>query len=59
VKQLVVAMLQHLPAILLMVGTLALYAFYVVFAVAGVVLAVNFMLELLHRLLNRMTGRAR
>jgi hypothetical protein len=29
------------------------YAFYVMFAVAGVVLAINYMLELLHRLLKR------
>jgi NADH:ubiquinone oxidoreductase subunit 4 (subunit M) len=44
---------QHLPAILIIIGTLAVYAFYVMFAVAGVVLAINYMLELLHRLLKR------
>jgi hypothetical protein len=52
-------MIQHLPAVLLIVGTLAVWAFYAMFAVAGVVLAINFMLELLHRLLNRITGGAR
>jgi hypothetical protein len=31
-------------------------AFYVMFAVAGVVLAINYVLELLHRLLVRITG---
>ena len=46
-------MTQHLPAILIIIGTLAVYAFYVMFAVAGVVLAINYMLELLHRLLKR------
>jgi len=52
-------MIRHLPAILFIVGTLAVYAFYVMFAVAGLVLAVSFVLKLLHRLLKRITGSAR
>jgi hypothetical protein len=40
-------MIRHLPAILFIIGTLAVYAFYVMFAVAGVVLAINYVLELL------------
>ena len=52
-------MIQHLPAILIIIGTLAVYAFYVMFAVAGLVLAVSFVLKLLHRLLKRITGSAR
>jgi hypothetical protein len=51
--------IQHLPALLIIVGTLAIWAFYVVFVVAGVVMAINFVLELLHEALNRITGRAR
>jgi hypothetical protein len=47
--------LTHLPAILIILGTLALYAFCALFAVAGVVLAVNWFLELLHRLMVRIT----
>ena len=47
--------LQHLPAILIIMGTVALYAFYVLFAVAGLVLAINFLLELLHKALGRIT----
>ncbi len=50
-------MIQHLPAVLIIVGTLAIWAFYAMFAVAGLVLAINSMLELLHRLLNRIIGR--
>ena len=42
-------MIQHLPAILIIVGTLAIWAFYALFVVAGVVMAINFMLELLHK----------
>ena len=34
-------MIQHLPAILIIVGTLAVYAFYALFVVAGVVMAIN------------------
>jgi NADH:ubiquinone oxidoreductase subunit 4 (subunit M) len=49
----------HIPAILIIMGTLTLYAFYALFAVVGVVLAINFMLELLHRLLARITGGER
>ena len=49
-------MIQHLPAVLIIVGTLAVWAFYAMFAVAGVVMAINFMLELLHRLLGRIRG---
>jgi hypothetical protein len=52
-------MIQHLPAVLIIVGQLAVWTFYAWFVVAGVVLAINFVLELLHRLLNRMIGRAR
>jgi hypothetical protein len=51
--------IQHLPAVLIIVGQLAVWSFYALFAVSGVVLAVNFMLELLHKLLNRIVGRAR
>jgi hypothetical protein len=50
--------LGHLPAILVFLGFFALYVFYALFVVAGVVLAVDYALELLHRLLTRMTGRA-
>jgi hypothetical protein len=52
-------MIRHLPAILFIIGTLAVYAFYVMFAVAGVVLAISFVLELLHGLLARITGGER
>jgi hypothetical protein len=51
--------IQHLPALLIIIGQLAVWAFYALFVVVGVVLAINFMLELLHKLLNRITGRAR
>jgi hypothetical protein len=40
------------------VGTLAIWAVYALFVVAGVAMAINFMLELLHKALNRITGRA-
>jgi hypothetical protein len=49
-------MIQHLEAILIIVGQLTVWAFYAVYAVAGVVLAINYLLELLHRLLNWLTG---
>ena len=49
-------MIQHLEAILIIIGQLAVWAFYAVYAVAGVVLAINYLLELLHRLLNWLTG---
>ena len=49
---------QHLEAILIIIGHLAVWAFYALLAVAGVVLAIDFVLELLYKLLNRMTGRA-
>jgi hypothetical protein len=52
-------MIQHLEAILIILGQLAVWAFYAMFAVAGVVMAINFLLELLHKALNRITGRAR
>ena len=52
-------MIRHLPAVLMIVGTLAVYAFYVMFAVAGLVLAISYVLELLHRLLARITGGER
>jgi hypothetical protein len=48
--------IQHLPAILIIVGTLALYVFYALFAAVGLVLAVAWFWELLHRLLSRITG---
>ena len=51
--------LSYLPALLIIIGTLAVWAFYALFAVAGLVLAIDFALELLHKLLNRITGRAR
>jgi hypothetical protein len=41
------------------VGQLADCTFNALFVVAGAVLAINFMLELLHRLLNRITAGAR
>jgi hypothetical protein len=50
-------MMQYLPAILLIIGTLAVWAFYTLFAVAGLVIAINFLLELLHRLIYRIIGR--
>jgi hypothetical protein len=52
-------MIQHLPAILLIGVQLAIWAFYALFAVAGLVLGISFVLELLHKLLDRITGRAR
>jgi hypothetical protein len=52
-------MIQHLPAVLIIVGTLTAWAFYALYAMIGVVLAINFLLELLHKALNWMTGRAR
>jgi hypothetical protein len=52
-------MIQHLEAILIIIGQLAVWALYALVAVAGVVMAINFVLELLHRALNRITGRAR
>jgi hypothetical protein len=51
-------MIRHVPAVLIIVGTLAIWAFYALFAVAGVIMAINFVLELLHKALNRITGRA-
>lgn len=50
--------LTHLPAILIFIAWLLVYVFYAFLAVAGVVLAIDFVLELLHKLLNRMIGRA-
>ena len=41
-------MIQHVEAILIIIGQLAVWALYAMFAVAGVVLAINFMLELTH-----------
>jgi hypothetical protein len=52
-------MIQRLQAIGIIIGTLAIWVFYALFVVAGVVLAINFLLELLHKALNRITGRAR
>jgi hypothetical protein len=51
--------IQHLPAILLIVAQLAIWAFYALFVVVGVVMAIGFMLELLHLLLDRITGGER
>jgi hypothetical protein len=51
--------LGHLPAILVFIGWLLVYVFYALFAMAGVVLAIDWVMGLLHRLLTRMTGRAR
>jgi hypothetical protein len=51
--------IQRLQAILIIIGTLAIWVFYALFDVAGVVMAINFLLELLHKALNRITGRAR
>jgi F0F1-type ATP synthase assembly protein I len=50
---------RHLPAILIIMGTLAVWAFYALFAVARLVLAISFVLGLLHRLLKRITESAR
>jgi hypothetical protein len=52
-------MIRHLPAVLLIVGTLTVWAFYAMFIVAAVVLAISFVLERLHRLLNWITGGER
>lgn len=52
-------MIQHLEAILIIIGQLTLWAFYALFAVVGVVMAIDFMLELLHWLLARITGGER
>ena len=52
-------MIQHLPAILLIAVQLAIWAFYALFAIVGVVMAISAMLELLHKLLNRITGGER
>ena len=49
-------MIQHLPAVLIIVGASLPSRLLCVVFVADVVLAINFVLELLHRLLNRMTG---
>jgi hypothetical protein len=51
--------IQHLGAILIIIGQLAVWAFYAMFAVAGVVVAINAVLEVLQTLLKRITGRAR
>jgi hypothetical protein len=51
--------IQHLEAILIIIGQLAVWALYALLAATGVVMAINFMLELLHKALNRITGRAR
>jgi hypothetical protein len=48
--------IQHLEAILIIIGQLAVWALYAMFAVAGVVLAINFMLELTHQLLSGSSG---
>jgi hypothetical protein len=40
-------MIQHLEAILIILGQLTVWAFYALYAVAGTVMAINFLLELL------------
>ena len=50
--------LSYLPAFLIILGQLAVWVFYALFAVAGLVLAIDWVLDLLHRLLSWMTGRA-
>lgn len=52
-------MIQHLEASLINIGTLAVWALYALLVVAGVVMAINLVLELLHKALNWITGRAR
>jgi hypothetical protein len=52
-------MMQHLEAISIIIGQLAVWVFYALFAVAGVVLAINFMVELTHRLLKRVARSER
>jgi hypothetical protein len=52
-------MIQHLEAILIIIGQLAVWVFYAMFAVAGVVMAINFMLEQAHRLLKRVVRSER
>jgi hypothetical protein len=52
-------MIQRLQAIGIIMGTLAVWAFYALFAVAGVVMAINFMLEQAHRLLKRVVRSER
>jgi hypothetical protein len=52
-------MMQHPTAVLIIMGTLAIWAFYALFALAGVLIAIGFVLELLHKLLVRIIGRAR
>jgi hypothetical protein len=49
-------MIQHLAAILIIIGQFAVWAVCALLAVAGVVLAINFVLELMHKLLNRVCG---
>jgi len=51
-------MMQHLAAILLIIG-LAVWIFSALLAVAGVIMAINFILELLHEAVDRITRRAR
>jgi NADH:ubiquinone oxidoreductase subunit 4 (subunit M) len=46
-------MIQHLEAILIILGQLAVWAFYALFTVVGVILAINYVLKLLHRGLKR------
>ena len=49
-------MIQHLEAILIIIGQLAAWALYALLAVTGVVMAISFVLKLLHKALNRITG---
>jgi hypothetical protein len=45
--------LSYLPAILIFLGTLLVYAFYALYAVAGLVLAIDYGLDRMHRLMRR------
>ena len=52
-------MIQHLEAILIIMGQLAVWAFYALFVMVGVVMVISAVLELLHRALKRITGSVR
>jgi hypothetical protein len=49
-------MIRHLPAILFIIGTLAVYAFYVMFAVPALSWLSTMCWNCCHRLLVRITG---
>jgi hypothetical protein len=52
-------MIRHLEAILIIIGQLGVWALYALLAVTGVVMAISFILELLHKALDRITGGER